>query len=143
MSARRRYNGAPFANAGIGPLNQLLFIAVGGAAGALARFGLSKSVYALFGTAFPWGTLAVNTVGSFLIGFLSVLFADKVAVSPELKAGLLVGVLGALTTFSTFSLETFGLIEQGAIGRALLNVLGNVVLCLLLTWLGISMARQL
>jgi len=124
-------------------VNQILFIAAGGAAGALARFGLSKAVYGLFGSGFPWGTLAVNMLGSFLIGLLSVLFAERLSVSAELKAGLLVGVLGALTTFSTFSLETFGLIEQGEPGRALLNVLGNVLLCLLLTWLGILLARQL
>jgi CrcB protein len=124
-------------------VNQLILIAAGGAAGALARFGLSKAVYGLFGTAFPWGTLAVNTLGSLLIGFLSVLFADRLSIPPELKAGLLAGVLGALTTFSTFSLETFGLLEQGELGRALANVLANVVLCLLLTWLGVTLARQL
>lgn len=124
-------------------MNQLIFIAVGGAAGALARFGLSKTVYAVFGTTFPWGTLVVNAIGSLLIGLLSVLFTSRYPVSAELKAGLLVGLLGALTTFSTFSLETFGLLEQGAVGRALLNVLANVMLCLLLTWVGILLARQL
>lgn len=123
-------------------MNQILFIAAGGAAGALARFGLSKAIHGLFGSAFPWGTLAVNLLGSFFIGLLSVLFTERLNVSPELKAGLLVGVLGALTTFSTFSLETFALLQQGEHVRALLNVLGNVLLCLTLTWLGILLARQ-
>lgn len=122
---------------------QLFAIAVGGAVGALLRFAMSNGVYKLFGRDFPYGTLAVNVLGSLLIGVLFILLIEKLAVAAEWRAGLLVGVLGAFTTFSTFSLETFTLMENGAFLKAGLNVLLSVVLCLAATWLGISLGRQL
>jgi CrcB protein len=122
---------------------QLFAIAVGGAVGALLRFAMSNGVYKLFGRDFPYGTLAVNVLGSLLIGVLFILLIEKLAVAAEWRAGLLVGVLGAFTTFSTFSLETFTLIENGAFLKAGLNVFLSVVLCLAATWLGISLGRQL
>ena len=122
---------------------QLCAIAVGGAVGAILRFAMSNGVYKLFGRDFPFGTLAVNVLGSLLIGVLFILLIEKLAVAAEWRAGLLVGLLGAFTTFSTFSLETFTLMENGAFIKAGLNVFLSVVLCLAATWLGISLGRQL
>lgn len=122
---------------------QLLAIALGGAAGAVLRFGVSTGVAAVAGRAFPYGTLAANVVGSLAMGVLYVLFLERMAVSPELRAALLVGLLGAFTTFSTFSIETLMLVESGENLRALLNVVLSVVLCLAATWVGMVAGRQL
>jgi len=122
---------------------QLFAIAVGGAAGALLRFAMSNGVYKIMGRDFPYGTLAVNILGSLFIGVLFILLIEKLAVASVWRAGLMVGLLGAFTTFSTFSLETFTLLEDGAFVKAGLNVLLSVVLCLTATWVGISLGRQL
>ncbi|MCG8488972.1 MAG: fluoride efflux transporter CrcB [Candidatus Thiodiazotropha sp.] len=122
---------------------QLLVIASGGAAGALFRFWVSSGVYGVLGRGFPYGTLAVNVLGSLVMGFLYVLFIERMAVSAELRAGLLIGFLGAFTTFSTFSMETLNLLEQAEVLKAGLNVLLSVVACLLACWLGLVLGRQL
>lgn len=122
---------------------QLLAIASGGAVGALLRFMMSNGVYKLLGRDFPYGTLAVNVLGSLLIGVLFVLLIEKLVVSTVWQAGLMVGLVGAFTTFSTFSLETMALLEDGALVKAGLNVMLSVLLCLGATWLGINLGRQL
>jgi CrcB protein len=122
---------------------QLVAIAGGGALGALARFWVSSGIYQLLGKSFPWGTLTVNVVGSFAMGFLLVLFLERLAAAPEWRAAVLVGFLGAFTTFSTFSIETLTLVEQGELTKALLNVLASVVLCVAACWLGLILARSL
>ena len=124
-------------------MTQLLAIAAGGALGALMRFWASTGVYALLGRGFPWGTLVVNVGGSLLMGLLSALLIERLAASPEWRAGLLVGFLGAFTTFSTFSMETLNLIEQGAPLRAGLNMLLSVILCVGAAWAGLILGRQL
>ncbi|WP_353312942.1 fluoride efflux transporter CrcB [Candidatus Albibeggiatoa sp. nov. NOAA] len=121
---------------------QVAVIALGGALGALMRFWVSTGFYTILGRDFPYGTLAVNLIGSLLMGFLSIWMLDK-AVAPEWKMAVLVGFLGAFTTFSTFSLDTLYLIETEAYFKALLNVLSNVILCVFAVWVGMLLARQL
>lgn len=124
-------------------MTQLLAIAVAGAIGALMRFWVSSGVYGIFGRDFPYGTLAVNVVGSLVMGVSFVLLVERLGSAPEWRAFLMIGFLGAFTTFSTFSLETVQLLEGGEVGRALLNVVVSVVLCLGAAWLGIVAGRQL
>lgn len=106
----------------------ILAIAVGGALGSVARYVMAGQVSRWAGGDFPWGVLAVNVVGSFVMGLLVELTALRWSVSPELRALLLVGVLGGFTTFSSFSLDAALLIERGAWGPALGYVLGSVAL---------------
>ena len=122
---------------------QLIAIAGGGAVGALLRFWVSTGVYQMLGRGFPWGTLAVNVIGSFLMGLLFVLFLERSMVSGELRGAVLVGLLGAFTTFSTFSIETLALIEQADYLKALLNALLSVTVCILACWAGLILGRQL
>jgi CrcB protein len=122
---------------------QVIAIAGGGAVGALLRFWVSIGVYQLLGRGFPWGTLAVNVIGSFLMGLLFVLFLERSMVSGELRGAVLVGLLGAFTTFSTFSIETLTLIEQADYLKALLNAVLSVVVCILACWAGLALGRQL
>lgn len=124
-------------------MNQILAIALGGALGSVARYGLSNGMYALFGRGFPYGTLAVNVLGSLLMGFLFVLFLERFASDGVLRAGVLIGVLGGFTTFSSFSIETFNLIESGEILKGGLNMALSLVLCIMATWLGVIIGRQL
>ena len=122
---------------------QILAIAGGGALGSLARFWVSTGIYQLFGRSFPWGTLVVNVSGSFVMGFLFVLFLERLAAAPEWRAAVLVGFLGAYTTFSTFSIETLSLMEEGLLLKALLNVAASVLVCLLACWIGVILGRSL
>lgn len=122
---------------------QLLTIAGGGALGAILRFGMSSYVYRLLGRDFPYGTLAVNMIGSLLMGLLFILFVERGLVSAEWRSAIIIGFLGAFTTFSTFSIETLVLLESGELSKAALNVVLSVSLCLLATWLGLVIGRQL
>jgi len=115
-------------------VSTLLWIGAGGFLGAIARFLISGFVQKLIPASFPVGTLAVNLLGSFLIGFLALYFEEVIA--PQYRAMVVTGFLGALTTFSTFSYETAMLIIEGAYFRALLNAFLNVSLCILATFLG-------
>jgi len=124
-------------------LIQTLSIAAGGAIGALLRFWVSTGTYALLGRGFPYGTLAVNVIGSLLMGFLYVFFLERMTVSPEIRAAILIGLLGAFTTFSTFSIETLNLIEQADYMKAVLNMLISVAACLFAAWLGLTVGRQI
>ena len=124
-------------------MRQILAIAGGGALGALGRFWLSTAVYRLLGRDLPWGTLVVNVLGSFLTGLLFVLFIERAAAGPELRAAVLVGFLGAFTTFSTFSVETLVLIEAGYLGRAFFNMWVSLLVCLSACWIGFVLGRLL
>ena len=122
---------------------RVLAIAAGGAVGAVLRYWVSSGTHALLGRGFPYGTLVVNVLGSFAIGFLFVLFLERMTLSGEWRAGILVGVLGAFTTFSTFSIETLNLLEDGAHLKASLNVVLSVALCLAGAWFGLLLGRTL
>ncbi len=124
-------------------MSQTLAIALGGALGALGRFWASNGVYALLGRDFPYGTLAVNLLGSLLMGLGYVWLLERSSLGPEWRALLLVGFLGAFTTFSTFSIETLNLIEGGEPLKALLNVLLSVGLCVFAAWGGVLLGRSL
>jgi len=124
-------------------VTQWLAIAAGGAAGALLRYATSTFVHHKLGTGFPWGTLAVNVTGSLAMGFLYIVLLERTALGPEWRALLLVGLLGAFTTFSTFSIETFNLLEAGSVWRAAANVGVSVILCLAAAWLGVVLGRSL
>ncbi len=124
-------------------MTQTLAIAAGGAIGALMRFWVSNAVYAILGRGFPWGTLVVNVIGSLLMGFLYVLMVERLSSAPEWRGFLLIGLLGAFTTFSTFSIETLNLIEQAQYARALSNVLLSVLACVGAALLGVMLARQI
>ncbi len=122
-------------------MNQVLAIAAGGALGSVLRFWMSTWVYAVVGRSFPYGTLAVNVLGCLVMGFLFVLFLERLSDNTVLRAGVLIGVLGGFTTFSSFSIETLGLIEEGAWLRAMANMLASLGLCVGATWLGAMLGR--
>ena len=124
-------------------MSQVIAIAVGGAFGSVLRYGLSTWVHTFAGRGFPYGTLAVNVLGCLAMGFLFVLLVERMGESALWRAGLLIGVLGGFTTFSTFSIETFNLVEQGAMAKAAANMAASLVLCVGATWLGVILARQI
>lgn len=124
-------------------LAQIIAVGFGGFFGAISRFWLSNQMLAWLGRDFVWGTLTVNALGSFLIGFLTLLMIDKLQLAIEWRAFLIVGFLGAFTTFSTFAFETVMYIQQGLIEKALINIVANVVLCIFMVFLGIWLGRQL
>ena len=123
-------------------MRQVLAIAAGGAVGSLLRFWMSNWVHSFADRSFPYGTLVVNVLGCLLMGFLFVLFIDRLSDNPALRAGILIGVLGGFTTFSSFSIETFNLIDQGAWAKAVANMSGSLVLCVGATWIGVLLGRQ-
>lgn len=118
----------------------VFFVAVGGAIGAGLRFLLSSFVAHTWESYFPLGTLLVNVLGCLLIGFLVARGLDS-SVWSNWRLFLVVGMGGAFTTFSSFSLETLNLMNDGLYGFALLNVASNLFLCLLAAWLGTVLAR--
>ena len=124
-------------------MSQVLVIAGGGALGAVLRYWVSTAVYAMAGRDFPYGTLAVNVLGSLAMGFLYIWLLERTLEGAGMRAFLLIGLLGAFTTFSTFSIETLMLMEGGHYVRALANTLVSVVLCVTAAGAGVILARQL
>jgi CrcB protein len=117
-------------------------IAIGGAIGACLRFAVGEWMLHLFGRAFPFGTLLVNILGSFVIGLLyGLLITEQIAPNPW-RIFIGIGVLGAFTTFSTFSMDTVLLLQQGDWQKAIANVVLNLVLCLTLAWLGLKLGSM-
>ena len=116
-------------------MNNLILVALGGSIGPVFRYLISIFMIQVFGSSFPFGTLLVNVLGSFLMGVIYAL-GQLSHISPELKALIGVGLLGALTTFSTFSNETLLLMQEGDWLKAALNVVLNLSLCLFMVYLG-------
>ena len=121
----------------------IVSIGVGGFFGAVCRFLIASGTALMLGASFPYGTLLVNAVGSFFLGFLSRFLLDHIIVSELLRLGLLVGFLGAFTTFSTFSYETVILMQEGDLFKAAINVLGNTAICIVLCFLGYQLAKMI
>jgi CrcB protein len=119
----------------------LLAVAAGGALGSVARYLAGIGATKLFGLAFPWGTLLINVSGSFLIGAFVELFALKWDLPQEARVFLTVGICGGFTTFSTFSLEAWLLMERGEWGYAAAYVAGSVVLSIAALILGLQLIR--
>lgn len=124
-------------------MKYLIFIALGGATGAVARHVMANWLHRLWETSFPVGTLLVNTLGSFLIGILYVVIIERQLVHADWRGVLMVGFLGAFTTFSTFSLETITLLEAGHGIQAIAYMFGSVVVCVLMAGLAMQFTRAI
>jgi CrcB protein len=120
----------------------VLAVAFGGALGALGRYWVSGAIYKHLGAGFPYGTLAVNVVGSLAMGVVFVLVQER-AIPDAWRLALGVGLLGAFTTFSTFSVDTLALVQQGLLLRAAINIVASVTLCLVAAVAGMAVARAL
>ena len=120
----------------------LLYVAVGGAMGALARYGLGGWVHTWAGTRIPWGTFVVNASGSLLIG-LALRFLEGVPSTPEVRALVSIGLLGAFTTFSTYTYETVALVRSGEWARAGVYSLGSLAVGVLAVAVGLGAAGMI
>lgn len=128
-------------------MKHILMIAAGGAMGAVCRYGVANAVNALAkmrlgNEHFPYGTLAVNLIGSFLIGIMYVLITERLALHPDWRNVIMVGFLGAFTTFSTFSLEAVRLLENGLLLQSALYVMSSLLLCFVAVWVAIVFTRM-
>lgn len=123
-----------------GVLEKILYVTAGGGLGALSRYGITLLSVKLFSDRFPFGTLAVNLVGCFLIGFVFALAAEKNIISPSFRLFFVTGFLGALTTFSTYGIESINFARSGMITTSLLNIaannIGGFILILIGLWIG-------
>ncbi len=121
---------------------KLLLLFAAGGLGTLLRYGISSLVQRHAGLSFPWGTFAVNMIGCFLFGVLWSVFENRMDISREIRAVVLVGFLGGFTTFSSFAFESVGLLREGALLPALGHLVGQNVVGLLLVWLGLTVGRH-
>ncbi|KJF18459.1 MULTISPECIES: fluoride efflux transporter CrcB [Acidithrix] len=119
-----------------------LWIAIFAPLGALARYYQSNLVAGAFGKSFPYATLSINVIGSFLMGLLFYFTLDRLSVSPSIRAGVLTGFLGAYTTFSTFSIETLSLFQEGKVTKAISYSLMSVILGLGAVYLGSVLGKK-
>ncbi len=110
---------------------QWLAVALGGALGSMARYALSTWIYQISSHKFPYATLTVNVLGSFVMGILFVVIVERAALPQEMRSLLMIGFIGAFTTFSTFSLDALGLWQNGHLFMALIYILATVILCLI------------
>ena len=122
-------------------MSQIVFLAIAGALGALSRYGLSGLIQRLSGAGFPYGTLVVNVLGSLVIGFVMQIGLNTDIIPRTLRVTITVGFLGAFTTFSTFSYETVGYLQDGAWLLASVNIISNLGLCLISTIIGMALGR--
>lgn len=122
---------------------RLLLVLAGGGLGSMARYLVADWAAEHIGTSFPWGTLIVNVTGSFVIGLVATLADEYGSISPNTRALLVAGILGGYTTFSSFSLETWRLLDANLWPRALLNIVGSLALAGAAVILGIAAGRAL
>jgi CrcB protein len=119
----------------------LVYVFLGGGLGACARYLMQGVVYRWTGAGFPWGTLVVNVLGSFIIGFLMSSLEERFLLNPSIRLFLTVGILGGFTTFSSFSYETMALFMEGSTAAALANAGVSLVGCLAAAWFGLTLGR--
>lgn len=119
----------------------LMFVALGGAIGAVGRFVVMSTMGHIAHTGFPWSTLSVNVLGAFALGAVIEISALVWSPSPEIRAMVVVGMLGAFTTFSAFSMDLYYLLNRGAIVNASLYAVGSVLVCLVAFWAAMSLFR--
>ena len=118
-------------------------IAIGGAIGSVLRHLVQVQSANWLGDKFPYGTMAVNVLGSLLMGFLSIVLVERFSLPEEIRLAVLVGLLGGFTTFSSFSHETLGLIQQGNLASAASNVIFSIISCVIASLAGVTLARIL
>ncbi|MGE5271575.1 MAG: fluoride efflux transporter CrcB [Thiohalocapsa sp.] len=118
-------------------------IAIGGTLGCWARYGVTVLIQRLWGAAFPYATLSINVLGSFLMGFLFIVTLERLTVEPHVRIGILTGFLGGFTTFSTFSMEALLLAQQGEAAKSALYIALSVGLGLIAAFAGAYIARNL
>ncbi len=124
-------------------LSVVFAIGIGGFFGAISRYLVAGKISLWLNSPFPFGTLVVNALGSLLLGFLSRFLLEHLVVGETVRIGILVGFLGAFTTFSTFSYESIALLQEGDIFRASVNILANAFVCISLCLLGIQLAKSI
>lgn len=122
-------------------IHEIFYIAIAGALGTVSRFGLTSATHRIMGSGFPYGTLVVNILGSMLIGYLMQIGFSSDIVPRSLRLAVTVGFLGAFTTFSTFSYETAGYIQNGNWTTALINIATNMGLSIIATMAGLFLGR--
>jgi CrcB protein len=120
---------------------KIFLVFLGGGIGAVARYGLQGLVHRYAGSTFPYGTLAVNVLGCFVIGFLMVAFEERFLIHPTLRIFLTIGILGGFTTFSSFSYETIALLRDGEVLFGGINIIAGVVVCLSATFVGMIIGK--
>jgi CrcB protein len=124
-------------------VTKTLWVGIGGAVGAMARYHLGGWMQRLLGTSLPYGTLTVNVLGSFLLALLMVVSLETQSIPPTLRIALGTGVMGGFTTYSTFNYESLQYLQEGAWGMGALNMAVTVLACLLAGWLGWASGRLL
>ena len=124
-------------------MTRILLVGLGGFVGTLGRYWLSGLVARRYGETFPFGTLVVNALGCLVIGFLFYFFYDRALTAPTSRTVVFIGLLGGFTTFSSYGLQTFTLLRDGEVLLALANIAASNVLCLVLVWLGYTLAKAI
>jgi|SRR5215204_5830226 len=122
-------------------MSKLLLVGLAGLVGTLSRYWLSGAVSHRYGDKFPWGTLLVNLIGCFLVGLFFYFLQERSTVNETVRAVILIGLLGGFTTFSSFGLQTFTLLQHGEFGLAALNITASNLVGLFLVWAGYTIAK--